>query len=111
MRDINDDLHRHPYDEDLRNIAIGYANLIRPMVETIDKHGLKKWFLTRHVPAVEKFFRWLLAEKFASETAQTYQKRFKKTVRSYSHSWPMMACLGITTTQRMPFGPLLNCGE
>jgi predicted RecB family nuclease len=78
MRDINDDLHRHPYDEGLRNIAIEYANLIRPMVETIDKHGLKKWFLTRHVPAVEKFFRWLLAEEFASETAQSYQKRFKK---------------------------------
>jgi Transposase IS66 family/Helix-turn-helix domain len=78
MRDINDDLHRHPYDEDLRNIATEYASLIRPMVEAIDKHGLKKWFLTRHVPEVEKFFRWLLAEKFASETAQSYQKRFKK---------------------------------
>jgi predicted RecB family nuclease len=78
MRDINDDLYRHPYDEDLRNIATEYANLIRPMVETIDKHGLKKRFLTRHVPEVEKFFRWLSAEKFDSETAQSYQKRFKK---------------------------------
>jgi hypothetical protein len=27
---------------------------------------------------VEKFFRWLLEEKFDSETAQSYQKRFEK---------------------------------
>ena len=78
MRDINDDLHRHPYDEDLRNIATEYANLIKPIVETIDKHGLKKWFLTRHVPEVEKFFRWLSTKEFDSETAQSYQKRFEK---------------------------------
>ena len=78
MRDINDDLYRHPYDEDLRNIATEYASLIRPMVETIDKHGLKKRFLTGHVPEVEKFFGWLSAEKFVSEPAQGYQKRFGK---------------------------------
>jgi hypothetical protein len=78
MRDINDDLHRHPYDEDLRNIATEYASLIRPMVEAIDKHGLKKRFLIRHVPEVEKFFRWLLAEKFASETAQSLSKAFQE---------------------------------
>jgi hypothetical protein len=78
MRDINDDLYRHPYDDDLRNIATEYASLLRPMVETIDKHGLKKWFLTRHASEVEKFFKWLLTEKFDSETAQSYQKRFGK---------------------------------
>jgi Transposase IS66 family len=78
MRDINDDLHRHPYDEDLRSIATEYASLIRPMIETIDKHGLKKWFLASHVSEVEKFFRWLAAEKFDSETALGYQKRFEE---------------------------------
>jgi hypothetical protein len=78
MRDINDDLYRYPYDEELRNIAAEYASLIRPMVETIDKHGLKRRFLTGHVPEVEKFFKWLSAKKFDSETAQSYQKRFEK---------------------------------
>jgi hypothetical protein len=48
------------------------------MVETIDKHGLKKRFLTGHVLEAEKFFRWLSTEKFNSETAQSYQKRFEK---------------------------------
>jgi site-specific recombinase XerD len=66
------------YDEDLRKIATEYAGLIRPMIETIDKRGLKKQCLTRHVPEVERFFRWLVAEKFDSQTAQGYQKRFAK---------------------------------
>jgi hypothetical protein len=66
------------YDEDLRKIATEYASLIRQMIETIDKQGLKKRFLTRHVSEVEKFFRWLAAEKFDSETALGYQKRFEK---------------------------------
>jgi hypothetical protein len=78
MRDINDDLYRHPYDEDVRSIATEYARLIRPMIETIDKHGLKKRFLTSHVSEVEKFFRWLAAEQFDSETALGYQRRFEK---------------------------------
>jgi predicted RecB family nuclease len=78
MRDINDDLYRHPYDEELRSIATEFASLIRPMVETIDKHGLKKWFLTRHLPKVEKFFSWLSTEKFDSDKAQSYQKRFER---------------------------------
>jgi hypothetical protein len=85
MRDINDDLYRYPYDEDLRNIATEYASLLRPMVETIDKHGLKKRFLTGHVPKAEKFFTWLSAKKFDSATAQSYQKRFEKNRGKLAH--------------------------
>jgi hypothetical protein len=39
MRDINDDLHKYPFDEELRKIAQGFAGLLKPIVETIDKHG------------------------------------------------------------------------
>jgi hypothetical protein len=67
MRDINDDLHRYPYDEDLRGIGSEYGSLMRSIVETVDRHGLKRRFLARHQPEVEKFFRWLSAEKFESE--------------------------------------------
>jgi len=30
---------------------------MRSIVETVDKHGLKRRFLARHQPEVEKFFR------------------------------------------------------
>ena len=39
MRDINDDLLHHPFDEELKELARRYTLTLKPMVETIDKHG------------------------------------------------------------------------
>ena len=78
MRDINDDMHRYPYDEELREVAQKYATVLRSIVETVDKHGLKTHFLAKHLPAVEELFRWIATSDFASEIAQSYRKRFHK---------------------------------
>jgi hypothetical protein len=78
MRDINDDLHKYPFDEDLRKIAQAFAELLKPMVETIDKHGLKKHFLSKYVVKVEKYYSWLAQAHSASEAAAGYEKRFLK---------------------------------
>ena len=48
MRDINDDLLQHPFDEELKELARRYTLTLKPMVETIDKHGLKTKFLSKH---------------------------------------------------------------
>jgi len=79
MRDINDDMHRHPYDEELREIAQKYAAVLRIIVETVDRHGLKAHFLAKHLPAVEELFTWIATADFASEIAQSYRKRFHKS--------------------------------
>jgi hypothetical protein len=78
MRDINDDMHRYPYDEELREIAQKYAAVLKIIIETVDKHGLKTHFLAKHLPAVEELFTWIATADFASEIAQNYQKRFHK---------------------------------
>ena len=78
MRDINDDLHKYPFDEDLRKVAQAFAGLLKPMVETIDKRGLKKHFLSKYVVAVGKYYSWLSQAHFASEVAAGYEKRFWK---------------------------------
>src|SRR6202023_3774336 len=78
MRDINDDMHRYPYDEELKMIAQKYAAVLRIIVETVDRHGLKKHFLAKHLPAVEELFTWIATTDFASEIAQSYRKRFHK---------------------------------
>ena len=36
MRDINEDLHKNPFDEDLKEIARRFGTLLRDIVETID---------------------------------------------------------------------------
>jgi hypothetical protein len=78
MRDINDDMHRYPYDEELRVIAQKYAAVLRIIVETVDRHGLKTHFLAKHFPAVEELFTWIATADFTSEIAQSYRKRFHK---------------------------------
>jgi hypothetical protein len=78
MRDINDDMHRYPYDEELRELAQKYAAVLRIIVETVDRHGLKAHFLAKHLPAVEELFTWIATADFASEIAQSYRKRFHK---------------------------------
>src|SRR5262249_20299204 len=41
MRDINDDLHESPFDDELKEIATRFGALLREIVKTIDAHGLK----------------------------------------------------------------------
>ena len=53
MRDINDDLLRHPFDEELKELARRYTLTLKPMVETIDKRGLKTKFLSKHKRSAE----------------------------------------------------------
>jgi DNA-binding CsgD family transcriptional regulator len=78
MRDVNDDLHKHPFDLELRSIAQEFARLLRPMVETIDRYGLRRRFLSKHVADVEKFYSCLSQGTLTSEVALGYEKRFVK---------------------------------
>jgi hypothetical protein len=48
------------------------------MVETIDRHGLRKRFLSKHVAEVDKFYARLSQGTVTSEVALGYEKRFVK---------------------------------
>ena len=52
IRDLNDDVLKHPYDEELKQIALAFALLLKPMIESIDRYGLKSQFLRKHLAAV-----------------------------------------------------------
>jgi hypothetical protein len=41
MRDINEDLHKNPFDNELKEIARRFGAILREIVETMDTHGLK----------------------------------------------------------------------
>jgi hypothetical protein len=78
MRDINDDLLKYPFDEELKELARRYTLTLKPMVETIDKHGLKSRFLSKHKQAAEAFLDWNAKREVTSEVAQGYQTRIKR---------------------------------
>jgi predicted RecB family nuclease len=78
MRDINDDLLHHPFDEELKELARRYTLTLKPMVETIDKHGLKTKFLSKHKRDAEAFLDWSARREVTSEVAQGYKSRIEK---------------------------------
>jgi predicted RecB family nuclease len=78
IRDINDDLKCNPYDEEFKALAAEFGKLLRCIVGTIDKHGLKKRHLHKHKAEVARFFRGLTARVYRSELAGSYQNRLVK---------------------------------
>jgi hypothetical protein len=78
IRDLNDDVLKNPYDEELKRLALAFAVLLKPMVETIDRYGLKCHFLRKHLSAVDGFYRQISELTLHSETAVKLKERLEK---------------------------------
>jgi predicted RecB family nuclease len=78
MRDINDDMFHHPFDEELKQLAQKLVGVLKPIIDSIDRYGLKQYHLNKHKEDVARYFRYLLGETFESEVARKYQKRLQK---------------------------------
>ena len=55
MRDINEEVLKHPFNGELTFIAQRFGTLLREVVDTIDKHGLKKSHLGKHKRSADQF--------------------------------------------------------
>ncbi len=78
IRDLNSDLNKVPFDEEFKSFVQDFGSLLKTIVETIDRYGLRKRHLKKHKKDVDKFLTKTLSEKFTSDLAIQYQKRFKK---------------------------------
>jgi len=78
MRDFNEDLQTNPYDNEFKEIAHDFAVLLRLIVETIDRYGLKRRHLHKHHKAAMRFVDNVSSGCYNSEIAQKYQKRIRK---------------------------------
>jgi len=78
MRDINEDLHRNPFDEELKQIAGRFGSLLRQIVETIDTYGLKARHLGKHRKPAAAFIEHVVAMKTATEAGLALKKRIEK---------------------------------
>ncbi|MDQ3257211.1 MAG: IS66 family transposase [Acidobacteriota bacterium] len=78
MRDLNDDLLRQPFNEELKELVREFAGLLKPMIETVDRFGLKAHYLGKHKVFVESFYKRLIKSGYESEIAGKYKKRFEK---------------------------------
>jgi predicted RecB family nuclease len=78
IRDINDDLFKNPFDEELKNLGAAFTALLVPIIETVDRYGLKKRHLNKHRADVARYFKRLSKAKLSSELAMKYKRRFVK---------------------------------
>jgi site-specific recombinase XerC len=48
------------------------------IIDTVDRRGLKKRFLKKHLTDVERFYRWLFERQWQSDVATKCKQRFEK---------------------------------
>jgi len=78
MRDLNEEILNNPFDQEIKSIVVAFAALLKSIVETIDRRGLKKHFLRKHRRQVDNFYRFLDGSVFRSDAATKCQQRFQK---------------------------------
>jgi hypothetical protein len=78
IRDLNDDLFKNQYDQEYNTMVPAFNKLLRKIIETIDKHGLKQTHLNKHIKDTATFYREFVEKNYKSEIALKYAKRFKK---------------------------------
>ncbi|MGD0291655.1 MAG: TM0106 family RecB-like putative nuclease [Candidatus Binataceae bacterium] len=78
IRDMNDDLFRNQLDADLRDLVQGFSGVLKPIISTIDEHGLKRRRLRKHKESVEGFLDDLAVREYRSEVAEKCRTRIVK---------------------------------
>src|SRR5260370_5496299 len=78
MRDLNDAILEQPFDEELKNLVVGFADLLKGIVDTIDRRGLKRHFLKGYRRDVDRFYRVMSRKEYQSEAALKCRDRFDK---------------------------------
>ena len=78
MRDINEDLHKNPFDGELKEIARRFGSLLREIVETIDTYGLKARHLGKHKQSAAGFVEYVVGMRCGTEAALALKKRIER---------------------------------
>ena len=78
IRDFNNDFFKNQLDEEFKALLQLFTVLMRNIIDTIDKRGLKTRYLKKHRKQTKKFFAEITRNKYTSELATSYQKRIIK---------------------------------
>jgi hypothetical protein len=89
------------FHEEYKQLGQAFTAVMAPIIETIDRYGLKKHHLAKHKAGVQAFLEMVLHQNYRSAVARSYQERFASIRTSCSVSLTMTAYLGITTMPNM----------
>ncbi len=79
IRDLNNDLWNAPFDNEFELFIFKVKNLLVPILEAVDKYGLKERHLNKFKKSVEQFYKENIVDiDYRSEVTIKYQKRFRR---------------------------------
>lgn len=78
IRDLNEDVLKEPFNEEMKTLVHEFTALLKPVIETIDRFGLKSHFLKKHKVEVVRFYGRLLTREYKTELARKTQDRFRR---------------------------------
>ena len=78
IRDLNDEVLNNPFDNQLKQLVTAFAELLQSVVETVDRYGLKRHFLKRHLADVARFYTRIGKADYQSEAAMKCKERFER---------------------------------
>jgi hypothetical protein len=74
---MNDDVREAPFDAELETFVLAVKDLIIPIMESIQRYGLRTRHLHRFTQQVATFYdKHIVNHHYRSELALKYQKRF-----------------------------------
>ena len=103
IRDLNDAVLEHPYDEQLKSLVKNFADLVKPMVETVDRHGLKASFLEEASRVCRPFLQTDSRARIFRASRQERSKSDSRRIEtSYLHFSFTTVCPGTTIMPSTP---------
>ncbi|MGK7915834.1 MAG: IS66 family transposase, partial [Prochloraceae cyanobacterium] len=75
--DLNNDLWESPFDSELESFVLHVKDLIIPIMECIQKYGLRRRNLRKFEKNVDRFYKnFIIDVNYNSDIVSKYQKRF-----------------------------------
>jgi len=79
IRDLNEDLWKFPFDTEFEAFILEVKNLIVPILEAVQKYGLKKRHLHKFSKLIEQLYEKDIIDRvYHSDLTVRYQSRFKR---------------------------------
>jgi hypothetical protein len=79
IRDLNDDLWKNPFDEEFERLVVAVRDLLAPILEDVQRFGLKVRHLRKHQSRVDRFYREMITGQVSvGDTTARYRKRFER---------------------------------
>jgi hypothetical protein len=93
IRDLNDDLWKHPFNTDYEHFVADVRDLLMPIFDDVKRYGLKARNLRKHRKCVDAFYDHTILDR--QSTQEIITKYLKRFTRYRSSLFSFLTCDGI----------------